>query len=120
MKTAGRFAAVAALVTLAGATQATPIQVQVNGRPVGFPNAQPAEVAGRVMIPLRGVLERLGAERIDWQPADQEVVVSAAGREMRLHIGDRTAVVNGRDVSLDVPPMILQGTTMVPLRFISE
>jgi hypothetical protein len=38
------------------------------------------------MIPLRGVLERLGAERIDWRPADQEVVVSAAGREMHLHI----------------------------------
>ena len=106
MRTEVRFAAVAVLVTMAGAAQAAPIQVQVNGERVNFPYAQPAQVAGRVMIPLRGVLERLGADRIDWRPARQEVLVSAAGRDLRLKIGDRNAEVNGRDVSLDVPPMM--------------
>src|SRR5437870_13817550 len=110
MRTGVGCAATAALLFAVGSAQAARIDVQVNGERVNFPYAQPAQVAGRVMIPLRGVLERLGADRIDWRPARQEVVVSAGGRDLRLHIGDRTAEVNGRDVSLDVPPMILQGT----------
>src|SRR5258707_891826 len=105
---------------VAGLAQAAPITVQVNGESVNFPYAQPAQVAGRVMIPLRGVLERLGADRIDWRPLRQEVFVSGAGRNILLRIGDRNAQVDGRQVSLDVPPMIIQGTTMVPLRFLSE
>src|SRR5207244_1298013 len=32
----------------------------------------------------------------------------------------RTAKVNGRIVSLDVPAMTIAGNTMVPLRFVSE
>jgi len=119
MKAVFPAAAVVALL-IAGAAQAAPIDVQVNGERVDFPYAQPTEVAGRVMIPLRGVLDRLGADRIDWRPARQEVIVAGPAGDMRLRIGDRTAVVDGRDVPLDVPPMILRGTTMVPLRFISE
>lgn len=113
-------AAVAALALLAGPVRADPITVQVNGEPVRFAYAQPTQVAGRVMIPLRGVLERLGAERIAWRPQQQAVVVSSAGHDIRLRIGDRTAMVDGRRVALDVPPLILENTTMVPLRFVSE
>jgi hypothetical protein len=119
MKAVFPAAAVVALL-IAGSAQAAPIDVQVNGERVDFPYAQPTEVAGRVMIPLRGVLDRLGADRVDWRPARQEVIVAAPSGDMRLRIGDRMAVVDGRDVPLDVPPMILRGTTMVPLRFISE
>ena len=37
-----------------------------------------------------------------------------------MRIGDRTARVNGANIPLDVPAMIIQGSTMVPLRFMSE
>jgi len=110
----------AALLMLAGNVLAGPIAVQVNGEPVSFPYAQPTQIAGRVMIPLRGVLERLGAGRIDWRPQQQEVLVSGSHGDLQLRIGERTAQVNGRQVPLDVPPLILQNTTMVPLRFVSE
>jgi len=110
----------AALSLMAGSAWADPIRVEVNGEQVHFPYAQPIEINGRVMIPLRGVLERLGAERIDWRPMSQEVIVAGPNQSMRLQIGDQAATVNGRRVSLDVPPMIVQGTTMVPLRFVSE
>jgi hypothetical protein len=35
-------------------------------------------------------------------------------------IGSRQATVNGRAVILDVPPLIVNGRTLVPLRFVSE
>jgi hypothetical protein len=113
-------AAGAALALSVGPAGAEPIRVVVNGAPVHFANAQPTQVAGRVMIPLRGVLEQVGARRIEWRPGRQEVLVAAPTGRMRLQIGSRTALVDGQPVMLDVPPMILQNTTMVPLRFVSE
>jgi hypothetical protein len=110
----------AALLLMAGPAGADPIRVNVNGEQVRFPYAQPIEINGRVMIPLRGVLERLGVDRIDWRPMSQEVIVAGPDENMRLQIGDQAAIVNGQRVSMDVPPMIVQGTTMVPLRFVSE
>lgn len=114
-------AASAALLLASAPGWADLIHVNVNGQPVRFPYAQPAQINGRVMVPLRGVLERLGANQIVWRPARQEVTVASPdGTTVHLWIGDRTALVNGRRVPLDVPPLILQGTTMVPLRFVGE
>ena len=113
-------AAGTALLITGGAVQASEIAVRVNGEPVQFRSAQPTQIAGRVMIPLRGVLEQLGAERVQWRPDRQEVLVRRGAGDMRLRIGDRVALVNGRPVELDVPPMVIQDTTMVPLRFVSE
>jgi len=39
---------------------------------------------------------------------------------IQLTIGSKTATINGKDVTLDVPPMVVSGRTLVPLRFISE
>jgi hypothetical protein len=39
---------------------------------------------------------------------------------IQLRIGSSIATINGGKHSLDVPPQILQGRTVVPLRFISE
>lgn len=110
----------AALLMGGGSARADDIAVRVDGQRVRFPAAQPTQIAGRVMIPLRGVLQRLGADRVQWRSERQEVLVSGSAGDMRLRIGDREALVNGRPVELDVPPMVIQDTTMVPLRFVSE
>jgi S1-C subfamily serine protease len=39
---------------------------------------------------------------------------------VNMQIGNKTAYVNGLPVSLDVPPQIINGRTMVPIRFVSE
>ncbi|OPY55859.1 MAG: hypothetical protein A4E55_02447 [Pelotomaculum sp. PtaU1.Bin035] len=39
---------------------------------------------------------------------------------IQLKIGDSTAYKNGRPVRLDPPAQILNGSTMVPVRFVSE
>lgn len=40
--------------------------------------------------------------------------------QVRLVIGSREAVIDGKQVQLAVAPMVSKGTTLVPLRFISE
>ena len=56
-------AAAATVFTLAVATPAfAEIQVEVNGSPVRFGGTPPVRVAGRVLIPLRAVVEGRGAD----------------------------------------------------------
>lgn len=111
-------AAFAAAATFAFG-QHQPIQVTVNGSPVNFEGQGPRMRGDRVMVPLRGVLEQEGAH-VDWNPANQTVIAHRGGTTVRLTIGETTASVNGSPVTLDVPALIIHGSTMVPLRFVGE
>lgn len=94
------------------------IQVELNGRPLYF-NVPPRQVSGRTMVPLRGIFESLGAQ-VNWDASTSTITATKGATDVRLSIGDPRATVNGRTVLLDAPAMILNGSTMVPLRFISE
>jgi hypothetical protein len=111
--------AVSALALTSAFATAQDIQVTVDGTPVTFHYAQPQMVDGRVLVPLRGVFEQIGAN-VDWDEATQTVMADGHGRHVRLQIGSHDAVVNGRTVSIGVPPQMHQGSTMVPLRFLGE
>ena len=108
------------LITAAvGPTTAQSLNVTINGAPVRFTGTQPMAVRGRVMVPLRGVLEQMGAF-VGWDSTTRTVFAQKSGTDVQLPIGSRTATVNGRTVTLDVPAQIVAGSTMVPLRFLSE
>jgi len=49
------------------------------------------------------------------------VSVSAEStKKLELYVGKTTAYVNGVSIKLDVPPVIENNRTLVPIRFISE
>jgi hypothetical protein len=108
--------ALAGLLSAPAAAQA--VRVVVDGSPVAF-DQPPVTIGGRVLIPLRGVFEQLGAF-VQWNPATNTVLATRGGSQIQLTIGSRAASVNGRQVMLDVPPMVVGGRTLVPLRFVSE
>ncbi len=95
------------------------INVNVNGQPVVFGAVGPQQVNGRVLVPLRGVLERLGAF-VGYEASTKTITANKNGVDLQLHLGDRSAIVNGRTVTLDVPAQTYRGSTMVPLRFVGE
>src|SRR5688572_15228715 len=82
------------------------IRVHVNGEAVAFEGIGPRRLGGRVMVPLRGVLEKLGAH-VGWDKATQTVIASRGNMDVELPIGSRTARVNGKEVTLDVPARII-------------
>lgn len=118
-KTMIKSVGVTSLALLAALAVADPLRVTVNGQPVDFEAAQPTMVGERVLVPLRGVFEAIGAT-VDWNKDTQSVVAFGDGRHVRLRIGSRDADVDGRIVTMDVAPQIIQDSTMVPLRFLSE
>ncbi|MBB6217851.1 hypothetical protein HNQ80_003987 [Anaerosolibacter carboniphilus] len=82
-------------------------------------DTSPFLIEGRTMIPVRGVLEILGAI-ISWDGKTQTVAAKRADVEVRMIINQKTAYINGVAVELDVAPILKDGHTYVPLRVISE
>jgi Copper amine oxidase N-terminal domain len=111
--------AILAAASLPGFAQDSQIRVIVNGERVHFDNVQPEEVDGRVLVPLRGVFEDLGAH-VHWNASTETVNVDRHGQNVEVQIGSHRAMVDDREVNLDVPPILQADTTLVPLRFISE
>ncbi len=98
--------------------QQAPIRVYVDGQALSF-DVPPNMIQGRVLVPLRGIFERLGAT-VDFDPQTQHIVAVRGPQTVELTIGSRQARVNSNAALLDVPAFTIAGRTMVPLRFISE
>lgn len=117
-----RFAVVAgsaAFASMALAQSGGQIVVTVNGNPVQFVGQGPMMNGDRVFVPLRGVFQSMGAN-VDWDPSTQTVRADRGPTHVRLTIGQLTAAVNGQPTQLDVAASIVNGSTMVPLRFVGE
>lgn len=82
-------------------------------------DTSPFMIEGRTMIPVRGVLEILGAT-ISWDEETQTVIAKHAATEVRMIINQKTAYINEVAIDLDVAPILKNGHTYIPLRFISE
>ncbi len=75
--------------------------------------------ASRTMVPLRFITEHLGAT-VDWNGNEQSIDVTQAGKSVRLTVDSDKAYISGEELTLDAPPRIVNGTTFVPLRILSE
>lgn len=73
----------------------------------------------RTLLPVRAFVEGIGGTA-SWDGSTQTAVLSYNGTEITLTIGQRTALVNGSEESLDVTPVLINDRTMLPIRFIAE
>lgn len=95
------------------------IGVTVDGDVVRFAGQRPIQQNGSVLVPLRGVFEKLGA-RVLFDPSTRGVVALRGNTTIELRIGSTQASVNGQARQLSVPATLVNGSTLVPLRFLSE
>jgi hypothetical protein len=93
--------------------------ISVDGKPVLFQGPGPRRKMGRVLVPLRGIFERMGAH-VKWDDDSQTVFADRNDVQVELSIGSNNATLNGRAVLMDVPAQLIDGSTFVPLRFVSE
>ena len=107
------------MATMGDQTMAkAPIQVIIDNQVLTL-DQPPAVEDGRILLPLRGIFEALGA-RVDWDSSAQTVTGTKDNVVLKLEIGKRQARVNGKRVLMDVPGKVIRGTTMVPIRFVAE
>lgn len=83
------------------------------------PGVQPFVQDGRLLVPLRSLAEALGFE-VELSSDMAGITIQGVGRRVLLAIGSTEASINGSSASLEVPPMVVENRTMVPLRFVGE
>ncbi|WP_128100547.1 CotH kinase family protein [Paenibacillus sp. DCT19] len=105
--------------TSTGTTEQEAISVTLDGQAVTFPDQEPLEVSGRVMVPVNAIFEAIGAE-VAWNPTAKTVTAVLNDQTFVLKIGSSTATVNGTSVEIDGSAIIKNSRTLVPVRFISE
>lgn len=97
--------------------------VYINGRGVINPyeDVMPfvAKSTGRTLIPVRVVTEAMGGTA-EWNREAWEVTIRLGEKHMKMAIGKTEAIVNGKPVILDQPPLLWLDRTMVPIRVVAE
>ncbi|MBI3924695.1 MAG: hypothetical protein HY319_04080 [Armatimonadetes bacterium] len=108
----------ALLLLMATGASAQQVRTTLDGRTLHF-DQPPVMQDGRVLVPLRGIFENLGADVV-YDAANRTIKATRGSRVVELTLGSQVARVDGRTLYLDVPAMSVSGRTVVPLRFVSE
>ncbi|QPQ32422.1 copper amine oxidase N-terminal domain-containing protein [Lysinibacillus sp. JNUCC 51] len=97
---------------------ASAIKVEIDGDVIQFDQGAVA-INGRTLVPMRTIFEELEST-VQWTAKTKTITANRGTKKITLVVGSKTATVNGQKITLDVPPQIINGRTLVPLRFISE
>lgn len=99
-------------------TRQTVVQMQIGSRMlisdgvVSQKDAAPVIRNNRTLVPIRFITEALGGE-VKWNEAAKEVILVIDGKEIRMRIGETLE-------KYGVAPMIIDGRTYVPVRFVAD
>jgi hypothetical protein len=74
---------------------------------------------GRTLVPVRYLADALGATT-NWDADTQEVTVATAVYNIAMTIGSTTLAVNGQAQTMDVAPVINNGRTYMPARWVAN
>jgi len=84
----------------------------------------PQIIEGRTYLPIRYIIEPLGG-KIYWDSICKKISIIFKDKNIDLWIGKNIAKVNETNKLIDpnnpkVVPLIIQGRTMIPIRFVAE
>lgn len=95
-----------------------PVHVSINGNNLSF-EQPPVIMNGKTMVPMRKIFESLQAT-IKWDDENRIVSGTKGNVTVTLQIDSPVAKVNNSYIQLEQAATIINGSTMVPVRFISE
>jgi len=95
-----------------------PIRVILDGEALTF-DVAPTIVGGRVMVPMRGIFEVLGAT-VEWDYDTRTITATKDELVIVTAIGEPNMQIGAQVIAMDIAPMLIWGRTMVPVRFVTE
>lgn len=114
-------AALAAALTLGSASGvlcADGVSVMLDGAELEFD--VPAQIINdRTFVPLRVIFEAMGAE-VEWDGDTRKVSAVKDDTTVEMIIDSTVMSVNSQEITLDVPPQIVDERTLVPARAVAE
>ncbi|NLP30604.1 MAG: AMIN domain-containing protein [Clostridiales bacterium] len=94
------------------------VSIQLDGE-ILETDVDPMIINDRTMVPYRAVLEAMGAE-VSWEPSARMATAILGSHRVQVTIDQSIGFVNGKTKSMDVPPLIVNSRTLIPLRFVLE
>lgn len=82
--------------------------------------AAPVVISGRTLLPVRIIAQEVLGAHVVYDPLSKQVAITKNGSKIRLVLGSKEAFVNGEIYELDVAASVIDGTTFLPVRFLSE
>ncbi len=82
-------------------------------------DTKPVVTDGRTLVPIRAIIEAFSGS-VGWDESTQSVLLSMEDDTIKLVIDSNIAYLNDSEETLDVAPTIINGRTMLPIRFIAE
>lgn len=92
--------------------------VVIDGQTVLF-DQKPIVTRGVTMVQFTPVFNKLGITS-SWDQKKKQVTARKNGTKIVLTVGSKNAYINGKRISLEVSPVVIEGKVFVPLRLISE
>lgn len=93
------------------------VHVIWNNQIVQF-DVKPMIKNGRTMVPIRKLAENFGY-RVDWDQKTKTVTLTYENKKIVLKIGSME-ITGDVKMKMDIAPFIVNGRTLVPIRFVSE
>ncbi|MEW6623045.1 MAG: stalk domain-containing protein [Bacillota bacterium] len=75
---------------------------------------------GTTMIPLRFLSQQLLNANVHWNQSERTVFINDGSQTIVINLKQNKAVINGFEYILSPPPVLRDGHTYVPLRFLAE
>ncbi|MBE7018358.1 MAG: hypothetical protein E7413_00555 [Ruminococcaceae bacterium] len=95
-----------------------PIKLYLNGERLKT-DVPPVIQNGRTLVPVRIISENLDT-KVTWFEDRREVFLYGGKASILMGIDYPKVIVNGKTETIDVPPTIIDGRTLVPIRFLAE
>lgn len=99
------------------------IHILYNDTVVEYEDVKPVNTEGRVMIPFRAALESMGAT-VNYDDAARTVTAAKGDITITFTLLDDTIYINNNGeestITMDVPMIIVDDRTLVPIRFMSN
>ena len=95
------------------------ITVFIDGTQLFFDVNPYIDSSKRTMVPFRGIAEALGAT-VDWSPGVGTITITSKTEIIVFTVNKNYVTVNGTRKTIDTQPVIKNGRTMVPARYVAE
>ncbi|KXL54533.1 N-acetylmuramoyl-L-alanine amidase LytC precursor [Anaerotignum neopropionicum] len=101
------------------AYNASEVKINIDGKELVPEDMPPVIIDGRTVLPMRLIAQALGCEVL-WNEDTKQAFVMNDDYTVAFTLGSKKGIKNGTEFTMDVPAMIINDRTMLPVRALAN
>lgn len=94
------------------------VKLNIDGKAIET-DVAPQIIDNRTMVPVRAIFEGVGAN-VDWDSDTKTITGSMLGINVVMVLNSNVVTVDGKEVTMDCAPVVIDGRTLAPARYVAE